>query len=156
MNYIQELRSVVGTRPLILTAAGVILLDAEGRILLQHRTDTNDWGLPGGFMEIGETIEDTARREIFEETGLTVGELKLFHIFSGDQMYYEYPNGDQVYNVIICYYSSDIAGEIRLDEESKELRYFDIQSFPENIMKTSKVMLGKYVSEKTNSEADVL
>ncbi|GAA3325689.1 hypothetical protein GCM10020331_058600 [Ectobacillus funiculus] len=39
-------------------------------------------------------------------------------------MYYEYPNGDQVYNVIICYYSSDIAGEIRLDEESKELRYF--------------------------------
>ncbi|GAA3325687.1 hypothetical protein GCM10020331_058590 [Ectobacillus funiculus] len=44
MNYIQELRSVVGTRPLILTAAGVILLDAEGRILLQHRTDTNDWG----------------------------------------------------------------------------------------------------------------
>lgn len=149
MNYIQELRSAVGTRPLILTAAGVILLDAEGRILLQHRTDTNDWGLPGGFMEIGETIEDTARREIFEETGLTVGELKLFHIFSGDQMYYEYPNGDQVYNVIICYYSSDIAGEIRLDEESKELRYFDIQSFPENIMKTSKVMLDKYVSEKT-------
>ena len=149
MNYIKELRSVVGTRPLILTAAGVILLDAEGRILLQHRTDTNDWGLPGGFMEIGETIEDTARREIFEETGLTVGELKLFHIFSGDQMYYEYPNGDQVYNVIICYYSSDIAGEIRLDEESKELRYFDIQSFPENIMKTSKVMLDKYVSRKT-------
>jgi ADP-ribose pyrophosphatase YjhB (NUDIX family) len=149
MNYIQELRSAVGTRPLILTAAGVILLDTEGRILLQHRTDTNDWGLPGGFMEIGETIEDTARREIFEETGLTVGELKLFHIFSGDQMYYEYPNGDQVYNVIICYYSSDIAGEIRLDEESKELRYFDIQSFPENIMKTSKVMLDKYVSRKT-------
>ncbi|WP_129726183.1 NUDIX hydrolase [Ectobacillus funiculus] len=149
MNYIQELRSAVGTRPLILTAAGVILLDTEGRILLQHRTDTNDWGLPGGFMEIGETIEDTARREIFEETGLTVGELKLFHIFSGDQMYYEYPNGDQVYNVIICYYSSDIAGEIRLDEESKELRYFDIQSFPENIMKTSKVMLDKYVSGKT-------
>ena len=149
MNYIQELRSAVGTRPLILTAAGVILLDAEGRILLQHRTDTNDWGLPGGFMEIGETIEDTARREIFEETGLTVGELKLFHIFSGDQMYYEYPNGDQVYNVIICYYSSDITGEIRVDEESKELRYFDIQSFPENIMKTSKVMLDKYLSEKT-------
>jgi ADP-ribose pyrophosphatase YjhB (NUDIX family) len=149
MNYIQELRSAVGTRPLILTAAGVILLDTEGRILLQHRTDTNDWGLPGGFMEIGETIEDTARREIFEETGLTVGELKLFHIFSGDQMYYEYPNGDQVYNVIICYYSSDIAGEIRLDEESKELRYFDIQSFPEKIMKTSKVMLDKYVSKKT-------
>ncbi|WP_342044608.1 NUDIX hydrolase [Bacillus sp. OTU530] len=149
MNYIQELRSAVGTRPLILTAAGVILLDTEGRILLQHRTDTNDWGLPGGFMEIGETIEDTARREIFEETGLTVGELKLFHIFSGDQMYYEYPNGDQVYNVIICYYSSDITGEIRLDEESKELRYFDIQSFPENIMTTSKVMLDKYVSGKT-------
>ncbi|MFP3123553.1 NUDIX hydrolase [Ectobacillus funiculus] len=149
MNYIQELRSAVGTRPLILTAAGVILLDAEGRILLQHRTDTNDWGLPGGFMEIGETIEDTARREIFEETGLTVGELKLFHIFSGDQMYYKYPNGDQVYNVIICYYSSDIAGEIRLDEESKELRYFDIQSFPENIMKTSKVMLDKYLNGKT-------
>ncbi|MFB9757954.1 NUDIX domain-containing protein [Ectobacillus funiculus] len=80
--------------------------------------DTNDWGLPGGFMESGETIEDTARREIFEEAGLTVGELKLFHIFSGDQVYYEYPKGDQVYSFIICYYSSDITGEIRVDEES--------------------------------------
>jgi len=148
MDYIQDLRGIVGNRPLILTAAAVILLDAKGRILLQHRADTNDWGLPGGFMEMGETIEETARREVFEETGLTVGQLSLFHIFSGNQLYYEYPNGDQVYNVIICYYSSDITGEIRVDEESKELRYFDIHSLPEHIIKTSKVMLDKYLSAK--------
>ncbi len=75
MNYIQEIRSLVGHRPLILVGAIVLIFDEQNRILLQHRNDDQTWDFPGGFVELGETIEETARREILEETGLIVHSL---------------------------------------------------------------------------------
>ncbi len=51
-------------------------------LLLQQRSDNGRWGLPGGFMELEESIEDTARREVWEETGLRLGAMELFGIYS--------------------------------------------------------------------------
>lgn len=81
MDYVKELRKLVGTRPLILPGSVVIMLNNDNQILLQHRHD-GGWGVPGGLMELGESLEDTARREVKEETGLTVGSLKLLDVFS--------------------------------------------------------------------------
>ena len=67
MGYIEELRKVVGTRPLILVGSAIIILNDKQVLLLQYRSDTYDWGVPGGAMELGETTEETARRELFEE-----------------------------------------------------------------------------------------
>lgn len=67
-NYIMELRKLVGTRLLIMSGACVLLCN-EQQLLLQRRTDNGCWGLPGGSMELGETLEEVAKRELFEEKG---------------------------------------------------------------------------------------
>ncbi|KOS02832.1 ADP-ribose pyrophosphatase, partial [Paenibacillus polymyxa] len=96
MNYIKELRELVGIRPKIMAGACVILIDEKGRLLLQQRTDNGLWGLPGGSMEPGENMKEVASRELFEEVGLEAEELELLDIFSGPELYYRYPHGDEV------------------------------------------------------------
>jgi ADP-ribose pyrophosphatase YjhB (NUDIX family) len=83
MDYIKHLRSMVGQEKVIMVVAGAFVFDKENRLLLQKRTDNGQWGLPGGFMELEETVQDTTRREVFEETGLHLGKLELFGIYSG-------------------------------------------------------------------------
>jgi len=85
-----ELRKFVGTRPLIMPGANVIIIDKQGRVLLHHRSDMDLWGLPGGFCELGETVEETASREVFEEVGLRCKSLKLFNIdFSVKTLFFD-------------------------------------------------------------------
>ena len=75
MGYIEEIRALVGHQPIILVGAIVIVSNPQGEILLQQRKHPKGyWAIPGGLMELKETTEDTARRELLEEAGLTVGE----------------------------------------------------------------------------------
>ena len=126
-GYIMDLRQIVGHRTLIQCAASIICVDQQGRILLGKRTDNHKWGYSGGAIEIDETVEDCARRELLEEMGITAGELELFYINSGPEAHYTYPNGDEVSNVEIIYICRDYSGEIRpQEEEIEEIRYFSI------------------------------
>jgi 8-oxo-dGTP pyrophosphatase MutT (NUDIX family) len=134
MGYIMDLRKVVGSRPLIMVGASVILLDSSNKLLLQLRKDNNSWGLAGGSLEMGETLEEVAKRELLEETGLIAKNLELFNLFSGKEYYYKYPHGDEVYNVISTYICTDYRGELNMDvSEVKELRFFHLNCLPSNI-----------------------
>ena len=114
-----------------MVGAGVLLLDEQNRVLLQHRTDSHDWSTPGGACELGESLEQTARRELLEETGLEVGELRLFTLLSGPEYYYRYPNGDEVYNVSAMFVGRYSGSEIKLDpEETKDVQFFDLDHLP--------------------------
>ena len=84
-DYIKSIRSKIGHQPLILVGATILVYNKQGKILFQHRTDSKDWGLPGGAMELGESIKQTANRELYEETGLKAKNLELVDVFSGKE-----------------------------------------------------------------------
>lgn len=130
MSYIRYLREMVGTQPVIMVTADVGIFNGEGELLMQRRARDGTWGLIGGFMELGEAVEETARREVLEETGLTVGRLELLGVFSSAERL-TFPNGDQVQFVTIGYVSDEVSGTLRLSEEGLELRYFALGALPE-------------------------
>lgn len=134
MSYITELREVVGSRPLIMAGATVVLINDQQQILLQKRVDNHCWGLPGGSMELGETLEQVAKRELEEETGLVAVHLQLLDIFSGPDLYYQYPHGDEVYNVVAAYICREYSGSLQAQcSEVQELQFFDLFALPQNI-----------------------
>lgn len=102
MSYIETMRQLIGNEMLITVGCGVIL-EQDNQILLQHRTDRDVWGIPGGILEPGESFLEAAVRETFEETGLIVEHLDLFGIYSGKEGFALYPNGDQVFSVQIIF-----------------------------------------------------
>ena len=148
-SYIMDLRKIVGHRPLLQVGASVIVEDKEGRILLQLRSDNHCWGYAGGSVELDEDVEEAAKRELFEETGLVAKELTLFGVFSGKDTHYVYPNGDEVSNVDIVYVCKDYRGELKCQQgEVDDLRFFEVDKIPENISKPIERPLRKYIASK--------
>ncbi len=144
MGYTADLRKHVGHQALILVGATLLVLDEQDRLLMMWRSDTGDWGVPGGTMEPGETIQETARRELLEETNLRAGELELFGVFSGPQFFIRYPNGDEVFAVPIVYIAHDVCGVVKLnDGEHREYRYFPLADLPADVNPSIRPILGK-------------
>lgn len=145
-GYIAELRALVGTRPLILPGSSVIVVDELGRLLLMERADTGGWGLPGGFMEPGESFEQAAVREVQEELGIAVTDLSLLGVFSGPEYHYRYPNGDEVFNVTAAFLARAPSDPVfRLDPgEVRSLRFFDLEDLPPDILVPEQLIVSAY------------
>jgi 8-oxo-dGTP pyrophosphatase MutT (NUDIX family) len=148
MGYIKDLRKIVGSRPLIMSGACVIVIDKINRILLQLRKDNNCWGLAGGSLEMGESLKEVAKRELLEETGLTANKLELFNVYSGEKFYYKYPHGDEVYNVVAAYICDVYEGELKIQKtEVRELKFFDINHLPSNISPPDLPIIREYIDK---------
>ena len=119
---------------LLQDGAAAIVVNDKGQILLQRRADRDKWGLPGGCQELGERFQDTIIREIKEETNLDVKEedLELIDIVSGLTRRNDYPNGDVVINNTALYCVRNYSGELKWDNESKNIKFFDLDNLPEN------------------------
>jgi ADP-ribose pyrophosphatase YjhB (NUDIX family) len=130
VSYLEGLREVVGSQLLITVGVSIIVLRGD-EVLLEKRHDNRDWGLPGGYKELGESLEEAARRELFEETGLVARELRFLALCSGPEFTYTYPNGDRVEAVTAVYRAIQVEGDLRTAEgENLELRYFDVRELP--------------------------
>ena len=128
MDYIHELRKITSPRKLILNCAGALIV-RDGRILFQRRTDNGKWGLIGGLLEMNETYEEAALREIREETGLEVKLDSFFGIFHNHNMVWN--NGDAAHVISAMYTARIVRGKPRIDEESYELRFFSREEISE-------------------------
>lgn len=148
-DYIMELRKIVGHRPLLQVGASVIVENEQGEVLLQKRTDNHCWGYAGGSVELDEVVEDAARRELFEETGLVALELELFGVFSGKDTHYVYPNGDEVSNVDIVYLCKQFEGSLKCQEkEVEDLRFFPADALPEPLSPPIRIPLLRWAAGK--------
>lgn len=137
-----------GTRPLILPGSSVVIVDESGRLLLMARADTGGWGLPGGFMEPGESFEQAAVREVREEVGIEVTDLSLLGVFSGPEYYYRYPNGDEVFNVTAAFLARSSDDPVfRPDPgEVLSLRFFDPDRLPPDILVPEQLIVSAYAA----------
>ena len=143
MGYIMNLRKYVGHEPLIGLGATTLVFNDKNEILLNLRSDTNTWGIPGGSMELHETIEETAVRELKEEAGISADKLELVAVLSGDEYYFEYPNGDKMCTVIVLFKVLNYTGEIKVsDNESKQLKFFSLDALP-NMESRAKAIIDK-------------
>lgn len=99
-----------------------IIFDDQKRVLLCHRRDYDLWNLPGGSMENGESPWDGLIREVKEETGLDVENIKLAGIYSK-------PEKDDIVFSFIC---NEVGGEISINEEADQIEYFNVNELPPN------------------------
>lgn len=140
MSYISSMRKYIGHQPMLSAGATVVVIK-DNRILLNLRSDTNTWGIPGGAIELGEALEETATRELKEETNLDCNSFTLLNVFSGKDFYFKYPNGDELYSVVALYFANDVSGELKItDGESFKLVYFSKNNLP-NLESRAKVIL---------------
>ena len=150
-EYLKNLRKLVGHMPILVCGASVIVENKSGEILLQLRKDNKCWGYPGGAVDINEVVEEAAKRELFEETGIIANSLDLFGVFSGEELYYVYPHGDEISNVDIVYVCKNYKGEAKADfVESTDVRFFSIDNLPDNISPPCLPALKKYTENRGN------
>ena len=145
MGYIMDLRKKVGHDPILTAGVGLLVFNENDEVLMQLRTDYNQWGFPGGAMELGESFEETAKSELKEETNLDIEELKMIKVLSGKDTYREYPNGDKLYDITAIFVIKKYSGNLKInDEESKLLQYFNINNLPDNMTTYTKNYLEKF------------
>ena len=107
----------------IIVTGGAIIRDKKGRILLQKRSDYGDWGLPGGAMEPGESIEETMIREVKEETGIDFEVYNFYSVYTGERMMYQYPDGNEVVFVMFLFeVKIDATGMLLEDGETLDFQ----------------------------------
>lgn len=128
-DYIKKVRRKVGHNELILNYAGCIIFDEHNRLLLQKRADCGKWGFLGGMVEFGESVAETAVREVKEESGLDVEITSLYGVYS--KYFAEYTNGDKAQPIVHLFKARIIGGElIDKNNETLELKFFDLNDIP--------------------------
>ena len=116
------------------SVSAVILRD--GRVLLQQRADGGQWGLPGGSVEIGETVTAAVEREVREETGFEVTVDRLIGVYSDPHLQIvRYPDGRVWHYVTLCFACALRGGEPRPGPgETLALGWFAPDALPANLL----------------------
>lgn len=130
-DWINALRAHVGNNLLMVNSAGGWIEDDVGRVLLQNRSSTDEqWGFPGGILELGESYEEAAVREVYEETGLETTVVGLIGVYSKYKCVLK--NGDECQTITAIFRMRITGGYLRPDYcETFGLRFFEKTDIPD-------------------------
>lgn len=130
---------------------GVVVRREDGAILLERRADCGMWGLPGGRIEQGESVEASAVREVLEETGLQVKLTRLIGVYSdpAERVVTYLDHGDVTHKIDPVVEAQIIGGKLRGSEESEELAFFPITQLPPDIAPPARKPLEDYCQGRT-------
>jgi 8-oxo-dGTP pyrophosphatase MutT (NUDIX family) len=126
------------------------VFNERGEILLQKRADNGFWSMPSGAVDPGESVEQGALREVWEETGLQVRVVRLVGVYSDPRNYMitHYPGGDIVHNVSLCFVCEWVAGTLQLSDESTDIGYFPVEALPEPMMPSHRIRLKDVLAQQ--------
>ena len=133
-----DVERALGVRP----SASAVIFDRRGRLLLQQRSDGGQWGLPGGSVEIGESVRDAVIREVREETGLVVTVRRLVGVYSEPALQVvRYPDGNVWHYVNVCFECVARGGELTTCDETLALRYVSPSRLPATLLANHRIRI---------------
>ena len=119
-----------------------VIQNGAGQILLQRRSDNGLWGLPGGSVEIGESVQDAIVREVREETGLSVEVMRLIGVYSDPRIQIvRYSDGNVVHYISTLFACRIVAGDLRTGDETLDLQFFDPAHLPDDLVPMHRVRI---------------
>lgn len=140
-DYLKWIRSKVGKERIFLNFAGGLVENYKGEILLQKRSPVDEhWGFPGGIMNLGESAEEAAIREIKEETGFNVKVKELIGVYT--KFFDAFPNGDESQSIVFFFRMKIIGGKRKIDRiETFDIKFFTLKEIPYLYSKLHRVIL---------------
>lgn len=115
----------------IAIAVSAFIVNERGELLLIRRTDNDLYALPGGQLELGETLSEAVVREIREETGKAVRVTELIGTYSNPQHVIAYDDGEVRQEFSICFRAEPTGGELQASSESREVHWVPEQRLSE-------------------------
>jgi len=111
----------------LVVGSSAVVVDHRNQILLQRRTDSGNWALPGGAMDIGETLAESAIREVKEETGFDVRIERIVGIYSDPGHVFAYDDGEVRQEFSICLACAITGGFLDVSSESTAVEFFTFE-----------------------------
>ncbi|WP_330330774.1 NUDIX domain-containing protein [Streptomyces sp. NBC_00536] len=134
----------------LVVAASAVVTDDRGRILLQRRRDNDLWALPGGGMDMGDSLPGTAVREVKEETGLDVEITGLVGTYTDPRHIIEYSDGEVRRQFNVCFTARVVGGTLTISDESTELRFVEAAALDSLAMHhTQRLRLGHFLEHRS-------
>ena len=145
-SYAGQLRALVGARLLKLPGACVLIQSDKGEILLERSIGRDHYRLIGGLAEARESMEQCARREVLEETGLTLGRLIPFGFGDNPAYIGALPNGHVMHSLTMLFYTSTYSGELVLDtDEIAHCDWYAWSALPDNLSARTRDFVDAYI-----------